>query len=1056
MNSKPPKGSGGSTQTLGRFSLLTRLSCSAGVEWHEAYDRDLDRKVCIVLVSEAADQRLQDQVVRDARALAQIDHPNVVEIHDVGTDEGRLFIAMNASHGESLAEWGARTRSQNPAWFRTALAVVLQAGRGVSAVLSSGASAIHAAPVSIYVSGDAKTPKILVGGFLRRSVDGLDPASEVVRRRTIDPTESFYRTAWELLYETPYPTVPEPRAHSPLSLAARRVLERPLAGHRSEGPEARDLVEVLDELESMLSAPPPRNSRRVLRLALIVLSATIAGGAYWVGSSPDDCTGAEEEFAAVWSAELREEVREAIIGTNLPHAEDTWSRVERDVDAYGNRWKAAWTDACLSATTSEEQRAEEQNVHRACLGEVNSAFRSAVEPLLTGSPVALAHNAELIRSVPDPGECLVRTERASSEEQDLLRDVTRTAVARTMGHTREALRASELRVETLPPDATPFVRALVLLEHGRAVAASSNPRHALDPLAEAYAIAHASNDAPIAVRSALELLALHVLLRSSTKSTRRWLEVVRASSRSLSAEQSAQLRVLEAGFARQHGDTAGLRAAAQRFKELTETGHENGYSAEQRRILADELCRGGEVEQAVEAARHALEVQAASAGAQHPSLAAFERTLGQCLLQAKNTKEARVLLETALRRVQSVQGPQGPESATFLAALAEAECNADGGSLAGLGRAREAERLLAPEIHTVERKFVLAVLRKCGRSVQPDRTIEVSAQLIETAEEVYGSDHQLSVLARARHVADLSHATFRNPERIWRQILFASAANSDKAPGWNFNDAVEIHRLLGGAARVLGEGTFALQQAEAAAELLRRESDPSPWATTAVHVGLCRARRHVGDYDGALPACLAALESARDDEPLFVAEVEHTVGKLLRLLGRYDEALEHGRTAIRILTEIGRTGPHSLWLADAHSSVATSYEHLHDHENAEHHYRSSFELLRNASDAGRIHSGSGLARMLGKLGRQTEAWELLAELEELGKSTDPYEQASIAEARGYLQYLDDPAKGSALYREALDFLRTTGSPSELLQLCGRVPMQLLECESIVPAEAPKK
>ena len=66
-----------------------------------AYDPKLDRKVAVKLLKidgGAAQLRLQ----REAQALAKLVHPNVVGIYDVGTHEGRLFMAMEYVEGQTL------------------------------------------------------------------------------------------------------------------------------------------------------------------------------------------------------------------------------------------------------------------------------------------------------------------------------------------------------------------------------------------------------------------------------------------------------------------------------------------------------------------------------------------------------------------------------------------------------------------------------------------------------------------------------------------------------------------------------------------------------------------------------------------------------------------------------------------------------------------------------------------------------------------------------------------------------------------------------------------
>jgi serine/threonine protein kinase len=82
-----------------------------------------------------ADPQYQARLVREARALARLRHPNVVAIHDLGhTQDGELFVALELIDGPSARAWQAaapRTAAEVLAVWRTvadALAAVHRAG----------------------------------------------------------------------------------------------------------------------------------------------------------------------------------------------------------------------------------------------------------------------------------------------------------------------------------------------------------------------------------------------------------------------------------------------------------------------------------------------------------------------------------------------------------------------------------------------------------------------------------------------------------------------------------------------------------------------------------------------------------------------------------------------------------------------------------------------------------------------------------------------------------------------------------------------------------------
>lgn len=95
------------TRTIGHFELLNELGRGAfGSVWR-AHDSELDRFVAIKLPrKEQLSGEETEQFLREARAAAQLKHPNVVSVHEVGRDEQQqLYIVSDFVQGASLAEW---------------------------------------------------------------------------------------------------------------------------------------------------------------------------------------------------------------------------------------------------------------------------------------------------------------------------------------------------------------------------------------------------------------------------------------------------------------------------------------------------------------------------------------------------------------------------------------------------------------------------------------------------------------------------------------------------------------------------------------------------------------------------------------------------------------------------------------------------------------------------------------------------------------------------------------------------------------------------------------
>src|SRR5262249_44178778 len=117
---------------VGRYMILGRLGQGGMGIVYAAYDPELDRKVALKLLRKAFEPpaRAEERLRREAQGMARISHRNVIVVHDVGTFEGRLFVAMECIEGQTLSRW-LRQEPRSPAQI---VRVFLEAGRGLAAV----------------------------------------------------------------------------------------------------------------------------------------------------------------------------------------------------------------------------------------------------------------------------------------------------------------------------------------------------------------------------------------------------------------------------------------------------------------------------------------------------------------------------------------------------------------------------------------------------------------------------------------------------------------------------------------------------------------------------------------------------------------------------------------------------------------------------------------------------------------------------------------------------------------------------------------------------------
>jgi predicted Zn-dependent peptidase len=147
---------------VGRYTVLGQLGAGAMGAVFLASDPELNRRVAIkvMVLRGAHDFRLLDE----ARALARLQHPNVVAIHDVGRWQGQVYMAMEHIAGVSLDSWLEAHRD-----WRERLGVFRQAALGL--VAAHRAKIVHhdVKPANIMVDEDGRVRLVDFG--LARSAE---------------------------------------------------------------------------------------------------------------------------------------------------------------------------------------------------------------------------------------------------------------------------------------------------------------------------------------------------------------------------------------------------------------------------------------------------------------------------------------------------------------------------------------------------------------------------------------------------------------------------------------------------------------------------------------------------------------------------------------------------------------------------------------------------------------------------------------------------------------------------------------------------------------------
>jgi serine/threonine protein kinase len=90
---------------IGRYLVERKLGEGGMGVVYAARDERLERTVAVKTMSSlSGDEAARKRFWREARAAASVSHPNICQIHEIGEDDGQLFIAMELLEGEVLAD----------------------------------------------------------------------------------------------------------------------------------------------------------------------------------------------------------------------------------------------------------------------------------------------------------------------------------------------------------------------------------------------------------------------------------------------------------------------------------------------------------------------------------------------------------------------------------------------------------------------------------------------------------------------------------------------------------------------------------------------------------------------------------------------------------------------------------------------------------------------------------------------------------------------------------------------------------------------------------------
>src|SRR5215469_657044 len=149
---------------LGQYEIRAPLGAGGMGEVYRAHDARLDREVAIKVLPESltSDPERLRRFEQEARATAALNHPNILAVHQMATDNGISYLVEELLEGETLRE---RLR-RGPIPLRKAVDYAVQIAHGLAAAHDRGIVHRDLKPENLFITKDGRV-KILDFGLAR-------------------------------------------------------------------------------------------------------------------------------------------------------------------------------------------------------------------------------------------------------------------------------------------------------------------------------------------------------------------------------------------------------------------------------------------------------------------------------------------------------------------------------------------------------------------------------------------------------------------------------------------------------------------------------------------------------------------------------------------------------------------------------------------------------------------------------------------------------------------------------------------------------------------------
>jgi tetratricopeptide (TPR) repeat protein len=693
---------------VGRYVLIAAIGAGSMGVVYSAFDPELHREVALKLVRTQEDPEERNaRVLREARAMARLSHPNVITVYDVGPFQDEIFVAMELVRGSTLRAWLAQT----PRDTRSILAMYLQAGRGLAAAHEVGIVHRDFKPDNVLVGNDGRV-RVTDFGLARAQGAALskEPVSddsgatqvsavagtpaymapEQVRGRADAASDqyAFSVALYEALYgERPFARESPDRIGDPSFPAATRVparVRRALARGLRVSPAERygSMKELLADLE--VSARNRSTSLAVAgAIGALVLSVSFA--ARWQRvPTPASCSGADAKLAGVWDGARKDAVAQALRATGKPFADDASNAVAATLDAYASQWKAERTDACEATRIRGEQSDEVLTLRMECFDRRAGDLRALSDLLARADGAVVEHAVAAANALPSLASCsdvpaLLATVRPPEDPgvrkrvQDLSDELERLRALDAAGKSSDALADATRAATTARELAYRPAEAEALYLLGVVQSKTADFKSAVSTFYDAVSAAEAGRHDILAAQAwatLVDLLGARLdrFDEAETCEKRALAAIERTAGRGRAPFVLARA---VGGMDRERGRYAAAVVKDEEAVALEKKALGAGSLEEATTLteLANALRENDDLDAAEKAYEESLAIEEQQLGPAHPDIATTLQGLGILYANAGRYEDARAQYERALAIRERALGDSHPDVAQTLSSL---------------------------------------------------------------------------------------------------------------------------------------------------------------------------------------------------------------------------------------------------------------------------------------------------------------------------------------------------------------------------------------------------